>query len=74
MNRSLGIRSLCLLPLPERPLEARRLPELRLEAQPNVVILFIDDHATIDANCDGSTDLITRSISLIQDIHSSYLT
>ena len=29
---------------------------------PNVVILFTDDHGTLDANCYGSTDLITPNI------------
>ena len=31
-------------------------------AQPNVVILFTDDQGTLDANCYGSTDLITPNI------------
>jgi len=30
--------------------------------QPNVVILFTDDQGTLDANCYGSTDLITPNI------------
>ncbi|MFT5301738.1 MAG: arylsulfatase A-like enzyme [Mariniblastus sp.] len=30
--------------------------------RPNVVILFTDDHGTLDANCYGSTDLMTPSI------------
>jgi len=30
--------------------------------KPNVVILFTDDHGTLDANCYGSTDLITPNI------------
>jgi arylsulfatase A-like enzyme len=31
-------------------------------ASPNVVILFTDDQGTLDANCYGSTDLITPNI------------
>mgnify|MGYP003324331377 FL=1 len=31
-------------------------------AKPNVVILFTDDQGTVDANCYGSTDLITPNI------------
>lgn len=31
-------------------------------ARPNVVILFTDDQGTLDANCYGSTDLITPNI------------
>jgi len=47
-----GTVSLCLLLRPEF-VQAER---------PNVVILFTDDHGTLDANCYGSTDLITPSI------------
>jgi len=32
------------------------------EQKPNVVILFTDDQGTLDANCYGSTDLITPNI------------
>ena len=49
MNRSLTILSLCLL----------SLPGLVQAERPNVVILFTDDHGTLDANCYGSTHLIT---------------
>jgi arylsulfatase A-like enzyme len=52
MNRLLAILSLCLLPL----------PALVQAERPNVVIFFTDDHGTLDANCYGSTDLITPSI------------
>ena len=38
------------------------LPELVKAERPNVVILFTDDHGTLDANCYGSKDLITPSI------------
>ena len=30
--------------------------------KPNVVIFYTDDHGTLDANCFGSTDLITPNI------------
>ncbi len=32
------------------------------DARPNLVILFTDDQGTLDANCYGSTDLITPNI------------
>ena len=32
------------------------------QPRPNVVILFTDDQGTLDANCYGSTDLITPNI------------
>ena len=41
MNQLLAILSLCLL----------FLPELVQAERPNVVILFTDDHGTLDANC-----------------------
>lgn len=53
MSRLLAIFSLCLLLL---------LPGLVQAERPNVVILFTDDHGTLDANCYGSTDLMTPSI------------
>ncbi|MFT5126483.1 MAG: arylsulfatase A [Rhodothermales bacterium] len=34
-------------------------------ARPNVVILFTDDQGTLDANCYGSTDLVTPNIDRI---------
>jgi arylsulfatase A-like enzyme len=34
-------------------------------AKPNVVILYTDDQGTLDANCYGSTDLITPNIDRI---------
>ncbi len=37
-------------------------PLLAVAAKPNVVILFTDDQGTLDANCYGSTDLITPNI------------
>lgn len=37
-------------------------PEIVQAERPNVVILFTDDHGTLDANCYGSTDLITPNI------------
>ena len=36
-------------------------------AKPNVVILFTDDQGTIDANCYGSTDLITPNIDKLAE-------
>ena len=36
-------------------------------AMPNVVILFTDDQGTIDANCYGSTDLITPNIDKLAE-------
>lgn len=36
-------------------------------AKPNVVIFFTDDQGTIDANCYGSTDLITPNIDRIAE-------
>ncbi|MFT5469556.1 MAG: arylsulfatase A-like enzyme [Verrucomicrobiales bacterium] len=36
-------------------------------AQPNVVILFTDDQGTLDANCYGSTDLITPNIDRLAE-------
>ena len=38
------------------------LVSLGQAAKPNVVILFTDDQGTVDANCYGSTDLITPNI------------
>ena len=32
------------------------------DTRPNVVILFTDDQGTLDANCYGSTDLVTPNI------------
>ncbi len=37
-------------------------PVVAAESRPNVIILFTDDHGTLDANCYGSTDLITPNI------------
>lgn len=38
------------------------LPGIVRAERPNVVILFTDDHGTLDANCYGSTDLVTPNI------------
>ncbi len=37
-------------------------PALQAADKPNVVILYTDDHGTLDANCYGSTDLMTPNI------------
>lgn len=37
-------------------------PRLSRKPRPNLVILFTDDQGTLDANCYGSTDLITPHI------------
>jgi len=38
------------------------LADIAAAGRPNVVILFTDDQGTLDANCYGSTDLITPNI------------
>jgi len=46
---------------------AVNLPALVLAEHPNVVILFTDDHGTLDANCYGSTDLMTPNIDRLAE-------
>ncbi len=43
------------------------MPALAPAEQPNVVILFTDDHGTLDANCYGSTDLMTPNIDRLAE-------
>jgi arylsulfatase A-like enzyme len=38
------------------------VPPIHAANRPNVVILFTDDQGTIDANCYGSSDLVTPNI------------
>lgn len=33
--------------------------------KPNVIIIYTDDHGTLDANCFGATDLCTPNIDAI---------
>lgn len=39
--------------------------EERPQKKPNVVIFYTDDHGTLDANCFGSTDLVTPNIDAL---------
>tara|TARA_R110002049_G_scaffold27321_4_gene94501 strand:+ start:48064 stop:49467 length:1404 start_codon:yes stop_codon:yes gene_type:complete len=38
-----------------------------LAERPNVIILFTDDHGTLDANCLGASDLLTPNIDRLAD-------
>lgn len=58
-HRNMTIRILTLL-LPW--MLPASLPAAPKPARPNVVILLTDDQGTLDANCYGSTDLITPNI------------
>lgn len=35
------------------------------ETKPNVIIIYTDDHGTLDANCFGATDLCTPNIDAL---------
>ncbi len=44
------------------------IPRVQAESSPpNVLILFTDDHGTLDANCYGSDDLITPNIDKLAE-------
>lgn len=47
------------LSIAEQPMEAMG------DERPNVVILFTDDHGTLDAGCYGATDLVTPNIDAL---------
>jgi arylsulfatase A-like enzyme len=53
-----ALLTLCALCIPLAVAQAKR---------PNVVILFTDDHGTLDANCYGSADLLTPNIDKLAE-------
>ena len=60
MNRYLSYAFFCLIAFSSSQIAARE----DQAKQPNIVILFADDQGTPDANCCGSADLFTATLTI----------